>query len=161
MKKQMDILEFKGYSGSGKTESIIALIKYLKSRSYNVISLKSIHIKDFSVDTPGKNTWRMSEAGAEPVISVAPNETAFIVKQKLDLEAVIKISTVIAQEKKRLEIMSQGQTNTNENTNTNNQNTTNTNNQNITNTNNQNITNTNNQNITNTNNQNITNTNNQ
>ncbi|MBD3350298.1 MAG: molybdopterin-guanine dinucleotide biosynthesis protein B, partial [Candidatus Lokiarchaeota archaeon] len=73
--KQQNIIEFKGFSNSGKTASIEAVLKFLKENNRNCAAIKSIHIEDFSIDKPGKNTWVMSKTGADPVIAVSKNET--------------------------------------------------------------------------------------
>jgi len=46
-----------------------------------IATFKHIHRKDFSTDLKGKDTWRYSEAGANPIVSVS-NEKFAIVKRK-------------------------------------------------------------------------------
>lgn len=88
-----------GFSKSGKTTAIESVIRYLKSLNYNVATIKHIHIENFSIDTPGKNTWRMAESGADPVVSLSANETAFITKQHLSLDSMVKICKIINKER--------------------------------------------------------------
>jgi molybdopterin-guanine dinucleotide biosynthesis protein MobB len=64
--------------GSGKTTTMEALIKELTRRGYKVGAIKQIHKKDFSIDTPEKDTWRIAEAGASIVVAAAPREVAAI-----------------------------------------------------------------------------------
>jgi molybdopterin-guanine dinucleotide biosynthesis protein MobB len=90
------IIQFKGFSKSGKTTAIEAIIRYLKDRNLKVAAIKNIHAENFSLDEPGKNTWRMSEAGADPVISLSSNETAFITRKHMNLDEIISISKEIA-----------------------------------------------------------------
>ena len=81
-----------GSSESGKTTAVEALIKGLTKRGYKVASAKRIPEKDFTIDTEGKDTWRHARAGANTVLSVAPNELAVIKKvdtKEYTLEQVI------------------------------------------------------------------------
>jgi len=94
-----NIIQFKGFSKSGKTTDIESVIKYLKGKNLKVAAIKNIHAENFSMDETGKNTWRMSEAGADPVISLSSNETAFITKKHLKLDEIIAVSKEIAVKK--------------------------------------------------------------
>ena len=94
-----NIIQFKGFSKSGKTTAIESIIKYLKGKNLKVAAIKNIHAENFSLDEPGKNTWRMSEAGADPVISLSSNETAFITKKHLSLDEIITVSQEMAVKK--------------------------------------------------------------
>jgi len=81
---QIQMISFIGYSKSGKTASIEKLISYLHERDYVVLAFKHIHQDNFSIDTPGKNTWKYSQAGADVVVSQSPNESAILFNQKVD-----------------------------------------------------------------------------
>lgn len=70
--------------GSGKTTTIEALVRELSNRNYKVGTIKQIHEKDFSMDTPKKDTWRHAKAGARIVVSSAPHEISVI--KKIDEE---------------------------------------------------------------------------
>lgn len=98
-KADLRVIQFKGFSKSGKTTVIESLIGYLTDNGSKVTAIKNIHIDSFTIDTPGKNTWKFSQAGADPVVSMAESETAFVINQKLTLDSVIKIMDVIAKEK--------------------------------------------------------------
>ena len=63
---------------SGKTTTMEELTKELIRRVHKVGAIKQIHEEDFSIDTPNKDTWRISEAGADIVIAAAPNEVVAI-----------------------------------------------------------------------------------
>jgi molybdopterin-guanine dinucleotide biosynthesis protein B len=69
-----------GSSESGKTTAIEALITGLTKQGYTVASTKRIPEPEFTIDTEGKDTWRHAKAGANTVLSVAPNELAVIKK---------------------------------------------------------------------------------
>jgi len=81
-----------GSSNSGKTTAIESAIKGLTDRGYSVASAKRIPEQDFTIDTEGKDTFRLSKAGASTVLSVAPNELTVIKKvntKKISLEQLI------------------------------------------------------------------------
>ena len=69
------IIAFLGRSGSGKTTLIEYIISKLSSAGKKISVLKSIH-DNINFDTKGKDTWKFSEAGADMVIGVSPNQTA-------------------------------------------------------------------------------------
>lgn len=72
---------------SGKTTTVESLIRELTKRGYSVGAIKQIHEYDFSIDTPGKDTWRLAEAGAKVVVAAAPREVSLIkrvVKDKFE-----------------------------------------------------------------------------
>ncbi len=80
----IQMISFIGYSKSGKTASIEKLISHLHDRNYIVLAFKHIHQDNFSIDTPGKNTWKYSQAGADVVVSQSPNESAILFNQSVD-----------------------------------------------------------------------------
>ena len=63
----MKILGISGWSGCGKTTLIVALIPRLRAHGLTVSTLKHAH-HDVDLDSPGKDTWRHREAGAQEVI---------------------------------------------------------------------------------------------
>lgn len=71
----MKVLTITGLTGSGKTTVVENLIKELKRRGYTVGSVKEIHYEAFAIDTPGKNTYRHRQAGADTVTARAEKET--------------------------------------------------------------------------------------
>ncbi len=81
---QIQMISFIGYSKSGKTASIEKLISYLHDRNYIVFAFKHIHQENFSIDTPGKNTWKYSKAGADVVVSQSPKESAILFNRSID-----------------------------------------------------------------------------
>ncbi len=60
----MKIISFVGHSGSGKTTLIEKLIFESKSRGMHVATIKHTH-HSVPIDTPGKDSWRYTQAGAE------------------------------------------------------------------------------------------------
>jgi molybdopterin-guanine dinucleotide biosynthesis protein B len=63
----MKVLGISGWSGCGKTTLIVALIPRLRARGLTVSTLKHAH-HDVDLDSPGKDTGRHREAGAQEVI---------------------------------------------------------------------------------------------
>jgi len=77
-------------SGTGKTTLLAALLPLLKERGLRVGVLKH-HSHVSSFDTPGKDTYRFAEAGADIVIGASPVQVAIFKRQNAsaDLDAVI------------------------------------------------------------------------
>lgn len=69
-------------SGSGKTTLLEKLICELKERGYRVGAVKH-DAHSFSIDHPGKDSWRLTQAGAETMLITSPAKVA-IVKQNPD-----------------------------------------------------------------------------
>jgi molybdopterin-guanine dinucleotide biosynthesis adapter protein len=66
-----------GRSDSGKTTFLEKLIPELKSRGLRVAVVKHDR-HGFEMDRPGKDTWRLRQAGADAVMISAPNQMALI-----------------------------------------------------------------------------------
>ena len=78
-----------GVTGSGKTTTVEKIIGELKKRGFSVGTVKDIHYKCFSLDTPGKNTWRHREAGAEIVVARGKAETDVLIPKRLEIAEVL------------------------------------------------------------------------
>ncbi len=78
-------------SNSGKTTLIERLIPELQSRGLRVGVLKHHH-RLSSFDTPGKDTHRIAEAGADIVVGVSPVQVAVFRREpgSADLDGVIE-----------------------------------------------------------------------
>ena len=84
-----------GPSDSGKTTLMESLVDELSDYG-RVATIKSIH-HDIEVDTPGKDTYRHREAGADTVVGLTPSLSFQITpggKQDADSETVLLDSTV-------------------------------------------------------------------
>jgi len=68
-----------GYSGSGKTTLLCALIPYLRAEGLRVAAIKATH-HDIDWDRPGKDSYRLREAGAEAVLLQGP-QRSFIARR--------------------------------------------------------------------------------
>jgi molybdopterin-guanine dinucleotide biosynthesis protein B len=59
----MQLVSIVGHSGAGKTTLIEQLVRTLARRGLRVATIKHAH-HQVELDTPGKDSWRYSEAGA-------------------------------------------------------------------------------------------------
>jgi len=84
-----------GYHNSGKTTLIVEIIKQMKKEGYTVVTVKNIP-RTFSIDTEGKDTSRHADAGAVAVVASSANETAIILKERMELEKIVEILNEIA-----------------------------------------------------------------
>ena len=84
MPSGVTVLAVIGRKNSGKTTVIEGLISELAKRHLRVASVKHIRKKGFSMDREGKDTWRHSAAGANPVIAVSDIELIIKMKGGLD-----------------------------------------------------------------------------
>ena len=65
-----------GRSGSGKTTLIERLIPELTRRGLSVAAVK--RVARFDIDTPGKDSWRHSHAGAQAYAVGSASQFAFV-----------------------------------------------------------------------------------
>jgi molybdopterin-guanine dinucleotide biosynthesis protein B len=85
----MKVFTVFGTSKSGKTTTIEALIKELIRRGYSVGSVKDIHFERFAMDTPGSNTDRHRQSGANPVTALGLYETDVMFAGRLPLDEIL------------------------------------------------------------------------
>jgi len=71
------ILGFAAPSGTGKTTLLIQLIPLLKKQHIRVGLIKHSH-HNFQIDKPGKDSFRLRESGASPVMLVSSHRRAMI-----------------------------------------------------------------------------------
>ena len=81
---KMQVVAIVGTKKSGKTTTTENLVRELTQRGYRVAAIKHVSEPDFTIDTPGKDTWRFALAGAKTIISAAANEVATIEKVTLE-----------------------------------------------------------------------------
>lgn len=74
-------------SGTGKTTLLEKLIVELKSRGYRVGAIKH-DAHSFSIDHEGKDSWRLTQAGADTMVITSPEKIA-IVKQNAGTEPML------------------------------------------------------------------------
>jgi molybdopterin-guanine dinucleotide biosynthesis protein B len=71
------IISIVGKSGAGKTTFLERLIPELKRRGYRVAVVKH-DVHGFEVDVPGKDSWRLAQAGSDTVVIAGPSKLALI-----------------------------------------------------------------------------------
>ena len=82
------ILGFAAFSGTGKTTLLIQLIPILKQKGLRVGLIKHSH-HNFQMDLPGKDSFRLREAGASPVMLVSTHRRAIITEFQATREPVL------------------------------------------------------------------------
>lgn len=80
------IVSVVGKSGAGKTTLLEKLIAELKRRGYRVATVKH-DVHGFEIDRPGKDSWRLAQAGSDSVVIASPNRLALI--KRLDREMAL------------------------------------------------------------------------
>lgn len=74
---QIPVLGFVAASGTGKTTLLACVLPILKARGLQVGLIKHSH-HNFQIDQPGKDSFRLREAGASPVLLVSSYRRAVI-----------------------------------------------------------------------------------
>ena len=74
---QVPILGFAAFSGTGKTMLLTQIIPVLKHHGVRIGLIKHSH-HNFQIDQPGKDSFRLREAGASPVMLVSTHRRAII-----------------------------------------------------------------------------------
>ncbi len=77
------ILGFIAYSGTGKTTLLEKLIPLLNQRGIRVALLKHAH-HDFDIDKPGKDSYRLRQAGAGQVMVASRKRWALMTENPLE-----------------------------------------------------------------------------
>lgn len=72
-------------SGTGKTTLLEKLIAEMKSRGYRVGAVKH-DAHSFSIDHEGKDSWRLTQAGADTMLITSPAQIAMVKKNNRDEE---------------------------------------------------------------------------
>ena len=71
------LLGFAAFSGTGKTTLLTQIIPILKHQGLRIGLIKHSH-HNFQIDQPGKDSFRLREAGASPVMLVSTHRRAII-----------------------------------------------------------------------------------
>ncbi|MCK5719935.1 MAG: molybdopterin-guanine dinucleotide biosynthesis protein B [Thiomargarita sp.] len=77
--KQIPILGFVAYSGTGKTTLLLKIIPLLKTAGLRIGMVKHTHHKKFEIDYPGKDSYRLRRAGAEQMLVASKKLWALMV----------------------------------------------------------------------------------
>ena len=73
----MKVIGFCGYSGSGKTTLVEQLVSRLRLAGQRVSVVKHAH-HDFDIDHPGKDSHRLTAAGADTMLISSPEKLALV-----------------------------------------------------------------------------------
>jgi len=84
------ILSVVGNSGSGKTVFLEKLIPELKSRGLRLGIIKN-DAHGFDIDVPGKDSWRLTRAGADITMIASPQKLA-VIEQWAEKESLEEIA---------------------------------------------------------------------
>lgn len=79
MAKYVPVISVVGKSGAGKTTLLERVITRLKKKGWCVAAIKH-DAHRFEIDHPGKDTWRMAQAGADVVMISSSDKLAMIQK---------------------------------------------------------------------------------
>ncbi len=85
---QIPVLGFAAFSGTGKTTLLTQLIPLLKDSGLRVGLIKHSH-HNFEIDKPGKDSHRLREAGATPVMLVSSHRRAIITEFEHPIEPML------------------------------------------------------------------------
>ena len=72
-------------SGTGKTTLLEKLIAELKRRGYKVAAIKH-DAHRFDIDREGKDSWRLTRAGADTTLIASPEKLAMVKQYQVDRE---------------------------------------------------------------------------
>ncbi len=86
----MRLIMIKGFSKTGKTTTVEALVGELRKRGYTVGTVKDIHYEGFQADTPGTDTFRHAQAGARRVTARGQHETAIVTNRQMTIDEILK-----------------------------------------------------------------------
>jgi len=92
---RIPVLAVLGHKNSGKTTVAERIVSTLVKRGFKVAAAKHISKEGFSMDKEGKDTWRYSTAGANPVIAVSNREVTIKLKAGANvpsIEPMLRIS---------------------------------------------------------------------
>ncbi|RKZ61478.1 MAG: molybdopterin-guanine dinucleotide biosynthesis protein B [Candidatus Parabeggiatoa sp. nov. 2] len=83
---RIPILGFVAYSGTGKTTSLLKIIPLLKAKGLRIGMIKHSHHKKFDIDHPGKDSYRLRQAGAEQMLVASRKRWALMVEMGDEFE---------------------------------------------------------------------------
>ena len=78
-----------GYHHTGKTTTVVNLVRELCARGYSVATIKDIHSEKFRADTPGKNSALHIDAGSKLTVARGIYDTAIIFPKTLPLNEIL------------------------------------------------------------------------
>lgn len=88
MNKKRLIVAFSGPSNSGKTTAIVKIANILQDNGFKVCIIKHDPKDKARFDTPGKDSYKFSETGADVAV-VSPNKTTLLKKSSSSIKELI------------------------------------------------------------------------
>lgn len=83
------LIGFAAFSGTGKTTLLLKLIPLLKAAGVRLAVVKHAH-HAFDVDQPGKDSYRLREAGADEMLVASRRRMAWIRENETDDEPTLR-----------------------------------------------------------------------
>jgi molybdopterin-guanine dinucleotide biosynthesis protein B len=86
------VISFVGNSGVGKTTFLEKLVAALKRRGLRVAAIKH-DVHEFEIDYPGKDSWRLTQAGSDIVILSSEDKLALVERpaRERSLEELVRM----------------------------------------------------------------------
>ncbi|HQB97633.1 MAG TPA: molybdopterin-guanine dinucleotide biosynthesis protein MobB, partial [Candidatus Cloacimonadota bacterium] len=78
-----------GYHHTGKTTTVVNIVRRLSELGYRVATIKDIHSEKFRADTPGKNSALHIEAGSNQTVARGLYDTSLIFPRTLALNEIV------------------------------------------------------------------------
>ncbi len=85
---QVPVLGIAAYSGTGKTTLLVRLIPILKAKGLRIGLIKHSH-HHFEIDHPGKDSFRLREAGANPFMLSSKYRRAVLTEHEIPSEPML------------------------------------------------------------------------
>ncbi len=79
--KNIPLLGFAAFSGTGKTRLLEQLIPKLNQANIHIAMVKHTHHEKFDIDKPGKDSYRLRKAGANQMLVASAKRWALMVEQ--------------------------------------------------------------------------------
>ena len=86
---EIPVITFAAYSGTGKTTYLEKLLPCLRAAGVRAAVIKHDG-HDFQMDTPGTDTFRLAEAGADPVAIVSNRRFALLERRSPPVEEIVR-----------------------------------------------------------------------
>lgn len=86
----MQIISFVAPSGTGKTTLLTKIIPLLQQEDIKVGVIKHTHHK-VDLDKPGKDSYKMRQAGANPIVLVSEQRLALLLEQPHNFQQSIEL----------------------------------------------------------------------
>ncbi len=83
------IVGFAAFSGSGKTTLVSGVIPVLRGHGLRIGVIKHAH-HSFSIDTPGKDSYELRNAGAEQVLIASKQRMAWVCEVEKEREPTLR-----------------------------------------------------------------------